>query len=315
MADSPAISASPAGADSESESTAPSAGPPQRIGLVIHPSRSVDRPLRLVREWSEKHGVELVQVPAAYSQRRVTEERDAGESDLIVSIGGDGTTLAALRSAAVARRPVLGIACGSLGALATVAVPDVTRSLERYRRGEWQPRKFPALSVTLDEDQAMFALNDIAVVRAGGGQVCVSAYVDGSLYARIAGDGVVVSTPIGSSGYAISAGGPLLHTGVEGFVFTPLPKHGGFAPPLVVGPRSTLELEVGGGFGGARLEVDGQASRRSVGSLTITLREGVATMLSFPDQETLLTGLRRRRIIVDSPRVAADDEQTEDGCP
>jgi NAD+ kinase len=307
MTDTPALSSA--------EPAPPPTRPLRRIGLVVHPSRSVDRPLGLVRAWSEEHGVDVVQVPAAYSQLRVTEEGDPDESDLIVSIGGDGTTLAALRTAAVAQRPVLGIACGSLGALATVLVADVTRSLERFSRGEWQPRWFPALSVTMDDDEGLFALNDVAVVRDGGGQVRVSAYVDGSLYTRIAGDGAVVSTPIGSSGYAISAGGPLLHTGLDGFVFTPLPKHGGFAPPVVIGPKSTLRLDVGAGFGGARLEVDGQVAGAPAPSLTIGLREGVATMVSFADQEPLLPGLRRRRIIVDSPRVAADDELTEAGCP
>jgi NAD+ kinase len=289
--------------------------PLRRIGLVVHPSRSVDRPLSLVQEWSDAHTVELTQVPAAYSQRRVAGEGDAGEADLIVSIGGDGTTLAALRSAAAAHRPVIGIACGSLGALATVPVPDVTRSLDRFSRGEWQPRRFPALSVTRADGEPLFALNDVAVVRAGGGQVRVSARVDGNLYARIAGDGAVVSTPIGSSGYAISGGGPLLASGLEGFVFTPLPKHGGFAPPLVIPSRSVLELEVGAGFGGARLEVDGQVAADRAQSLTISWRDDAATMVSFPDQETVLAGLRRRRIILDSPRVAADEDRGDAGCP
>jgi NAD+ kinase len=302
-------------AGAQTRSDAPRDGGPRRIGLVVHPSRSVDKPLRLLREWSSEHEVELAQVPAAYSQRRVADEGDPADSDLIVSIGGDGTTLAALRSATAAQRPVLGIACGSLGALATVSVPDVTRSLDRFSRGEWRPRLFPALSVTTGEDEPLFALNDVAVVRAGGGQVRVSAHVDGSLYARIAGDGAVVSTPIGSSGYTISGGGPLILTGIEGFVFTPLPKHGGFCPPLVIGPKSTLQLDVGAGFGGARLEVDGQVASDHVRSLTIGLREGVATMVSFPDQETLLAGLRRRGIIVDSPRVTADDDRGEPGCP
>jgi NAD+ kinase len=306
MADTPMTSTSLGGARSE-------ASPPRRIGLVVHPSRSVDRPLRLVQEWSEEHDVELTQVPAAYSQRRVADEGDPAEADLIVSIGGDGTTLAALRSAAMAQRPALGIACGSLGALATVPVPDVTRSLERFSRGEWEPREFPALAVTREDGEPLFALNDVAVVRAGGGQVRVSAHVDGGLYARIAGDGAIVSTPIGSSGYTISAGGPLLGSGLEGFVFTPLPKHGGFAPPLVIPAHSVLELEVGAGFGGARLEVDGQVVGDRAHSLAIRWREGVATMVSFPDQETLLAGLRRRRIIGDSPRVAADVEG-EAGC-
>ncbi|MGN6869323.1 MAG: NAD(+)/NADH kinase [Solirubrobacteraceae bacterium] len=307
MAETPAMSTSPADAQSEAQ-------PVRRIGLVVHPSRSVDRPLGLVQEWSEGHGVELTQVPAAYSQRRVAEEGDPGEADLIVSSGGDGTTLAALRSAAMAQRPVLGIACGSLGALATVAVPDVTRSLDRFSRGEWQPRRFPALSVTRADGEPLFALNDVAVVRAGGGQVRVSAHVDGSLYARIAGDGAVVSTPIGSSGYTISAGGPLLASGLDGFVFTALPKHGGFAPPLVIPAESVLELEVGAGFGGARLEVDGQVAADQAHSLIIRWREEAATMVSFSDQETLSAGLRRRRIILDSPRVAADAER-QGNCP
>jgi NAD+ kinase len=307
MPDTPTMSTSPAEAQSEAQ-------PLRRIGLVVHPTRSVDRPLGLVQEWSEEHGVELTQVPAAYSQRRVAAEGSPGEADLIVSIGGDGTTLAALRSAATAQRPVLGIACGSLGALATVPVPDVTRSLERFSRGEWQPRRFPALWVTRADDEPLFALNDVAVVRAGGGQVRVSAHVDGSLYARIAGDGAVVSTPIGSSGYAISAGGPLLAAGLDGFVFTPLPKHGGFVPPLVIPAKSVLELEVGAGFGGARLEIDGQVAADRVHSLTIRWREEAATMVGFPDQETLPAGLRRRRIILDSPRVAADAERAGT-CP
>lgn len=288
---------------------------PQRIGLVVHPSRTVDRPLRLLREWSEQHGVDVVQVPAAYSQRQVAAAGEPGESDLIVSIGGDGTTLAALRSAAIAGRPVLGIACGSLGALATVAVPDVPRSLERFSRGEWQPRRFPALWVTLDGHEPLFALNDVAVVRSGGGQVRVSAQVDGSVYARFAGDGAIVSTPIGSSGYTISAGGPLLASGIDAFVLTPLPKHGGFCPPLVVGPRSELALEVTAGFGGARLEIDGQLADSGVRSLTLTMREEVATMVSFPDQETLVAGLRRRRIILDSPRMAVDRARGGEDCP
>lgn len=307
MADTPATSTSPADTQSEAQ-------PLRRIGLVVHPSRSVARPLGLVQEWSEEHGVELTQVPAAYSQRRVAGEGDPAEADLIVSIGGDGTTLAALRSAATVHRPVLGIACGSLGALATVSVPDVTRSLERFSLGEWQPRRFPALSVGRADGEPLFALNDVAVVRAGGGQVRVSAHVDGGLYARIAGDGAVVSTPIGSSGYAMSAGGPLLAGGLDGFVFTPLPKHGGFVPPLVIPAQSVLELEVGAGFGGARLEVDGQVAADRADSLTIRWREEAATMVSFPDQETLAAGLRRRRIILDSPRVAADAER-DGSCP
>jgi NAD+ kinase len=300
---------------SRPEARAGAGEPPKRIGIIVHPSRSIERPLALLREWAGEHDVDVVQIPAAYSQRRIAAEGDAADTDLVVSIGGDGTTLAALRCGAIAHRPVLGIACGSLGALATVSVADVPRSLERFRRGEWRERTFPALSVAGDDGETLFALNDVAVVRTGGGQVRVVAFVDGTMYARIAGDGAIVSTPIGSSGYAISAGGPLLASGLNGFVLTPLPTHGGFCPPLVIGPRSQLRLEVAHGFGGARLEVDGQLAGERVRSLTMTLRESVATMVSFDDQETLLAGLRRRRIILDSPRVSGDTDRGAEGCP
>jgi NAD+ kinase len=287
-------------------SNGPEAGMPRRIGIVVHPTRTVDKPLGLLRAWAEQRGVEIVQVPASYEQRRVAEPGKPDGSDLIVSIGGDGTTLAALRIGAMAERPVLGIACGSLGALATVSVDDVPRSLERFSRGEWVPRRFPALSITRASGEPLFALNDVALVRAVGGQVRLTAHVDGHLLARLAGDGAVVSTQLGSSGYTISAGGPLLASGLDGFVFTPLPHHGGFCPPLVIGPASELRIDVGVAFGGARLEVDGQVADDHVDELAIGLRPAVATMVSFRDQESLLAGLRRRRVILDSPRMAAE---------
>jgi NAD+ kinase len=299
----------------DAELEVPPAQVPRRIGVVVHPSRSVDEPWRLLREWTAEHGVDIVQMPAAYNQRRVAETGDPGDSDLILSIGGDGTTLAALRTGAEAHRPVMGVACGSLGALATVSVRDLTASLDRFSRGDWQPQRFPALVVAQAVGGDLFALNDVAVVRAGGGQVRVTAVLDGALYARIAGDGAVVSTPIGSSGYAISAGGPLLAPGLDGFVLTPLPKHGGFCPPLVAGRQSVLELEVEAGFGGARLEIDGQVAGERARSLTISVRQDVATMVGFSDQEALLTGLRRRGIILDSPRTVVDAERDGDACP
>ena len=279
---------------------------PRRIGVLVHPTRNVDEPVRVIREWTEQHGIDIVQVATAYPQRPVAKKGEMADVDLIVSIGGDGTTLAALRAGAVSGRPVLGVACGSLGALANITVDDLIRSLDRYSQGQWRPRLFPALSVARDNGDPLFALNDVALVRATGGQVRLTASVDGSLFARMAGDGAIVSTPIGTSGYAISAGGPLLLTHVDGYVFTPLPKHGGFAPPLVIASDSELTLEVAGTFAGARIEIDGQVSGECAGAMTITFKPGVATQVSFDDQEPLLAGLRRRRILLDSPRLMAE---------
>ena len=153
----------------------------------------------------------------------------------------------------------------------------------------------------------------MALVRDAGGQVRLSVHVDGALFARIAGDGAVVSTPIGTSGYAISAGGPLLLPRVDGFVLTPLPKHGGFAPPLVIDPIGARRWTLPASFAGARLEIDGQIAGEFAGSTQSRSAPGLATQVAFDDQEPLLAGLRRRRILFDSPRFLAEADRQARG--
>jgi NAD+ kinase len=281
---------------------------PWRIGVVVHPARDISQPLSALREWAAVHGVEVFQVAVLGGHRHVAEPGQAGDCDLIVSIGGDGTTLAAIRAAAKVDRPVLGVACGSLGALTTIPANGVSHALDRFSRQEWVPCALPGLEVARDDGPGLFAINDIAAVRAGQGQLRTTARVDGILFNRLAGDGCVVSTPIGSSAYALAAGGPLLAPGADAYLFTPLPTHGGVCPPLVVGAASELQLDVAAGHGGARLEVDGQVADTRVGSLSVTFRSAVATLVGFADQEPLLSGLRRRQIITDSPRILADDK-------
>jgi NAD+ kinase len=298
----------PAPADNR-HSQPPAAAKPKRIAVVVHPSRNIDRPLEAVRAWSEQHGVEVVQIPVPGQDRRVAEQGNAEQSDLVVAIGGDGTMLAAIRAGAEASRPVLGVASGSLGALASVTVTDVGAALDRFSTGDWKLRCLPALVATRRDGEEIYALNDIAVVRAGEGQVRTTAVIDGTLYARFAGDGCVVSTPIGSSAYSLSAGGPLLTPDVRGFLLTPLPTHGGFCPPLVVGHEARLQLSFNIGHGGARLEVDGQVWGSEIGPMTIAFANAIATTVTFNDQEPFIAGLRERQIIVDSPRILAEDER------
>jgi NAD+ kinase len=278
-----------------------------RIGVVVHPSRDVDRPLAALRAWSNAHGAQLVQVLVLGQRVVLAEQSEADECDLIVSIGGDGTMLAAIRAAAATDRAVLGIECGSLGVLTSVGAAGVGRALDRFAEDDWVPLSLPALTIRRQDAEDLLALNDVVLVRDGEGQVRTTAQLDGVLFARFAGDGCIVSTPIGSSGYALAAGGPLLAPGIKAFLLTPLSVHGGRCPPLVVAPEAELQLDAVAGHGGARLEVDGQVIDTRLGSLTVSFHPGVARIVSFGDQESLLTGLRRRRIIIDSPRILAED--------
>jgi NAD+ kinase len=279
-----------------------------RVGVVVHPSRNIEAPLGRLTDWAQEHGVRVVQVSVPGQDRMVAERGEAGDCDLLVSIGGDGTMLAAIRAGVAAGRPVLGVSCGSLGVLTSVGSDDLTDALDRFGRGDWQPRLLPALDVARDGAAPdRFAINDLGIVRNGIGQVRVTARVDGVLFTRLAGDGCLVSTPVGSSAYSLAAGGPLLTPETDAFLLTPLATHGGSRQPLVIGGGSELTLEISTGVGGARLEIDGQvADSQEPGALRIGFRRNVAQLVSFPEQEPLFTGLRRRLIIVDSPRILAE---------
>lgn len=279
-----------------------------RLGLAVHPKRDIDEEVSTIREWAEEHGGAVVQVGGR--ERQVAEEGQVDDCDLVVTLGGDGTMLTGLRAASGSQRPVLGVACGSLGVLTAVETKTLRRALDRFIAGDWIARETPALEVTLDDGGQVSALNDVALLRSGEGQVTTEARVDGVLYGRSVGDGFVVSTPAGSSAYTLAAGGPLLAPGATAFVFTLLSSHGGTAPPLVVGQNSELQLEIDLGHGDARLEVDGE-THSPPRSLRFKLRRSAATLVTYDDAEPPLAALRRREIITDSPRVIARDERDE----
>ena len=235
-------------------------------------------------------------MPAAGQERRVAKAGDAAACDLIVALGGDGTTLAAIRTAAAAGKPVLGVACGSLGALTAVSAGDLDKALERVAAGDWTARRLPALEVSSDGAEPLVGVNDLVVVRQAAGQISASVRVDDELFIRFAGDGMVVATPGGS-----------------GLVFTPLAPHGGCCPPLVAGPESRLTIELDPAHGGARIELDGQIRARvdplEPRTLSVALRPDHATLVALGGEEPLLTGLRRRRVLMDSPRMLARDDR------
>jgi NAD+ kinase len=271
----------------------------RRLALVVHPARDVASALSVLRRWSEAHGVEVVLLP----------EAAPAPGDLVVALGGDGTVLRALRAAATVGAPVLGVACGSLGALSSVAAEELAEGLDRVRADDWVRRSLPALSIASPAIPPEWAVNDFVVVRGGPSQLAADVRVDGELYVRLAGDGVVVATALGSSAYTMAAGGPVLAAGTPAFVCTPVAMHGGSAPPLVVPATSALDVEIHPGYGGYKLEVDG--IRRPADGLRFrfTLEPDRLVLVAFEDPGRGLTALRHRGLIADSPRILARDQR------
>lgn len=199
------------------------------------------------------------------------------------------------------------------GALTATPASRLEAALEDIAQGRWTARRLPGLELRRAGEQPLAAVNDVVLVRRGAGQVIVEVEVDGERYVRFAGDGLVVATPLGSSGYTLASGGPLLAPGAGGAVITPLAPHGGCCPPLVITPAQVVGVTLEPGWGGARLELDGQP-RGAIeppgpARFELALRPGVAAVVELSGGESALTGLRRRRIVIDSPRILARDER------
>jgi len=281
---------------------------PRRVALVVHPTRAVDRALATLTGWATDHGVDVVQLAVGGDRHReVAAPGTVQEGDLVVAVGGDGTVLAALRAAAAKGAPVLGVACGSLGALSAVAAEQLADALERVSAGEWTARSVPALAIGPAGAPDDWAVNDFVVSRRGAGQLVADVYVDDELYVRVAGDGVIVATALGSSAYSMAAGGPVLAAGTAAFLCTPLAMHGGSAPPLVVPADAVITVEVRPGYEGFEVEIDGQRRVGHDRRFRLSLHPDKLTLVTFGPSGRGLTGLRQRRLIADSPRVLARD--------
>ena len=271
----------------------------RQLGLVVHPTRNVDTALDQIRAWVSERDVEVGQVDQSV---------DAADCDLLVAVGGDGTALSALHVGARVARPVLSIACGSLGALTTVSAERTAWALDEFESGRWTHVPVPALSVDWGDEHPAAAINDVVLIRDDPGQIIVSITVDGVLYARVAGDGLVVATALGSSAYTMAAGGPLLAPGAEGMTVTPLAVHGGSCPALVAGKDSRVELAIESSTRiRVRCELDGRRIPFEGRVLTVSGRPDFATAVGLAQAEPRLTGLRRRGLVLDSPRILARD--------
>jgi NAD+ kinase len=281
------------------------------IGVVLHPERDCAGAVGAVLEWATGNGAEVLGVAEEIARINCDATgvgaRELGRrSDLLVSLGGDGTMLRAMRLADPHRTPVLGVNLGRLGFLAEVDVPDLRDALCAIddHRFTIEPRL--AVDAGLD-DRTLTAFNDIALVRIPGDAGAVIAVrVAGQPFVSYAGDAVVVATPTGSTAYSFSAGGPILSPEVEALLVTPAAPHSAYNRGIVLSVRDALELDVLPASGRLAVEVDGQvAAHVQPGDrVAITPRPGAARVVRLGGT-TFYERARRKLRLGDSAEITA----------
>ena len=184
----------------------------------------------------EKHGI-----AAAEGRRLGTDPAD--DTDVAVVFGGDGTILTALRATAARQTPVFAFNYGAIGFLSTVEREELDDGIERLLAGRYEVIRMPGLGVELDGERRI-GVNDISLHRRTNSRVAELGYsVLGDQLGRVRCDGLVAATPVGSTGYNLANGGPILAWGVEGFVVSFIAPHTLTARALVVAPDDVLTIE------------------------------------------------------------------------
>ncbi len=173
----------------------------------------------------------------------------SGQVDLAVAVGGDGTMLAAARQLATLDVPVIGINQGRLGFITDIALDNFEHTLAPMLRGEFMTEQRHLLhGEVLRANKSVFcaiAMNDVVVNRgATEGMVEISISVDGKFVAKQRADGLIVATPTGSTAYALSAGGSLLHPSLAGWILVPIAPHNLSNRPIVLPDSGEIVIEI-----------------------------------------------------------------------
>lgn len=182
---------------------------------------------------------------------RILETREDYEGlDFFLSIGGDGTLLDSVSLIGSKEIPILGLNTGRLGFLATVATDKIEESIGNLVSGNYQIESRTLLS--LESNRKLFhgvnfALNEFTIhKRDTSSMITVHTYIDGKYLNSYWADGLIVSTPTGSTGYSLSCGGPLITPGAKNFVLTPVSPHNLNVRPIIVSDESVISFEIEG---------------------------------------------------------------------
>jgi NAD+ kinase len=219
-------------------------------------------------DWLRKHDYRVLidTETAVYAQGPETVARlQLAEQalDFVVVLGGDGTLLSTSRAVAKAGIPVLGVNLGSLGFLTEVPLPELYEALDEVdqKRATVESRSLVECQLVREGNCIMnyAALNDVIVNKSAIARLNdYDLFIDKAFVTEYKADGLIVSTPTGSTAYSMAAGGPILTPSVDAFVITPVSPHSLTHRPLVVRDSSEIEIVVKTGNEEAYLSVDGQ---------------------------------------------------------
>ncbi|TEU01945.1 MAG: NAD(+)/NADH kinase [Dehalococcoidia bacterium] len=243
----------------------------KRVGILYHPK------IAAAKAFAEELAGYLPSLNAVVWLCSAWDEEDArtqvGSTELIISVGGDGTILRAARAVAPQSIPIVGINLGRLGFMTELSIEEARDKLAALLAGEGWVDERAMLQAELAGKRTYHALNDVVLGRGTVSRVIyVETTIDGTPLTTYKADGVIIATATGSTGYSLAAGGPILYPQSREILLNPISPHLTFANALVLPPTAIVEL---------RVRTDHQAMLSIDGQINLALESGDTIRVSL----------------------------------
>lgn len=262
----------------------------RRVGIILHPARpeAVDVAVQFVHEMAA-NGIECVGLGERIPDltRRLSDleihqatRESLGKVELMVVFGGDGTILRAAESVVPLGVPLLGVNLGHVGFLAELESHDVHKLVDQVADRNYfvEERLTLSVEVTSPEGEKVwssFAVNEVSVEKAAREKMLdILVEIDRLPVSRWGCDGMLVSTPTGSTAYAFSLGGPIIWPDVQAFLVIPMAAHALFARPMVLAPDAVVDLTLSDARAHATLWCDGRRTTDIVPGTKMRIKRG-----------------------------------------
>ena len=263
----------------------------KNIVVALNPSKDKDGKILslVIEEITKVFKYSKITVLNSYEMNKY---RFQDKLDLLIVLGGDGTLLGVARDInGKYDVPILGVNIGNLGFLSSIEIQDFSEALKMIKNGQYIIQNRILLECTMlnqDDNDKGKALNDVVIARGTLSRMAkFEVFIDNKLYYRFKGDGLIVSTPTGSTGYSFSAGGPFIYPDVDVIILTPICPHTRGMQPIVLKSSSEILIKAENYNGEIYLTFDGQEAKQINDNTSIIIKKAkqIAKILLFDNYD------------------------------
>lgn len=235
----------------------------KNIGININSSKFIDKEVIDNIIYKIKKNIKDANIKI-YTNCSGLKSMESGENDFIIALGGDGTILSTARAIAPYEIPILGINMGNLGFLTSVESLDLDAAIENLSKGKFhiEDRMMLQCEVVNEKNKKTYScLNDVVISKGTLSRIFkYDIFINDKFYTSFKSDGVIISTPTGSTAYALSAGGPIIYPTLDVMLLTPICPHSMQMRSIILESKSEISILIDKRNESAFLTVDGQKS-------------------------------------------------------